>query len=207
MKRMLPLAIAAAVLLIASSAQAALSPAGIAARTHFFGAENVDAKTGAVRSDRVVLSWFGVSSLAMAINGQVVLLDAYINNANSSTPTNPSDRYVDTSYDELVALQPSALFIGHDHGDHGLGVSYLVAHLPGLRIYGTAEHCAQTKEDLATNGFTAVTANCASVLPEGSPVGGAVVSVPAAIKGACTQVVKHLHSAAKAPNPDYQAVQ
>lgn len=211
MRRLLALAIATVVLLPAAPGAQAADPAlpadGIAARTHFFGAENVDAATGAVRKDRVVLSWFGVSSMAMAINGEVVLLDAYINNANSSTPTSASDRYVDTTYDELVALRPTALFIGHDHGDHGLGVSYLAAHLPGLRIYGTAEHCAQADADLATNGYEGVTANCASVLPEGSPVGGAVVPVPAAIHGACTQVVKHLHSAAKPPNPDYQAVQ
>ena len=155
MRRLLLLATAIGLLAAASAHAEALSPAGIAARTHFFGAENVDPHSGAVRSDRVVLSWFGVSSLAMAINGQVVLLDAYINNANSSTPTNPSDRYVDTSYDELAALKPSALFIGHDHGDHGLGVSYLVEKLPGLRVYGTAEHCAQTTDDLATTATRA----------------------------------------------------
>src|SRR3954451_11386249 len=200
------LRVAAMTLLLAApaapAAQAAdtpLPPQSIAARTHFFGAENVDPATGAVRKDRVVLSWFGVSSLALAMNGQVVLLDAYINNANSSTPTSPSDRYVDTSYDELAALRPAALFIGHDHGDHGLGVSFLVAHVPGLRVYGTAEHCAQARDDLATNGYDGVTADCRSVLPEGAPVGGAVVPLPGAIGGACTQVLKHLHSAAKAP--------
>jgi hypothetical protein len=212
MRRLLGIVVPLVLLLAAPSAQAAhantaLPPDAIAARTHFFGAENVDAATGTVRRDRVVLSWFGVSSLAMAMNGEVVLLDAYINNANSSTPTNPSDRYVDTSYDELAALRPAALFIGHDHGDHGLGVSYLVAHVPGLRVYGTAEHCAQAKEDLAANGYEGVKATCASVLPEGAPVGGAVVPVPAAVHGACTQVLKHLHSAAKPPHPDYQAVQ
>src|SRR3954471_22142677 len=115
MRRLLGLALTAAVLLGASSAHAALAPAGIAARTHFFGAENVDPATGAVRDDRVILSWFGISSLAVAIKGHVVLLDAYINNANSSTPTSGSDRYVDTSYHELADLRPEALFVGHDH--------------------------------------------------------------------------------------------
>ena len=177
----------------------------VTARTHFFGAKNVDQHTGAVRRDRVIVSWFGISSLAAAIDGHVVLLDAYINNVNNATPTQPSDRYVDTSYAELGDLRPEALFIGHDHGDHGLGVAALAKEVPGLRIYGTAEHCAQARDDLASNGYDGVRADCHSVLPQGSGVGGAVVSVPA-IDGVCTQVVKHLHSAFEPPNGKYEVV-
>jgi hypothetical protein len=188
----------------AAAAHAAPS-ATAAARVHFFGAENVDRETGAVRDDRVILSWFGISSLAVAMKGHVVLLDAYVNNANSSTPTSGSDRYVDTSYRELADLRPEALFIGHDHGDHGLGVSFLAHAVPGLKVFGTAEHCAQAHDDAATNGY-AGTVDCLSVLPAGSPVGGAVPTIPA-IPGVCTQVVKHLHSAAEPPNPDYRVVQ
>src|SRR4051812_47967069 len=76
----------AAVLASGGSAAAATSPT-VAARQHFFGTENVDPATGAVRDDRVILSWFGISSLALAIEGHVVLLDAYINNVNNATPT------------------------------------------------------------------------------------------------------------------------
>src|SRR3954447_35692 len=196
----------AGVLFGSTAAQAsAASKSTVAARQHFFGAENVDPATGAVRSDRVILSWFGVSSLALAMKGHVVLLDAYINNANSATPTNPSDRYVDTSYKELANLRPQALFIGHDHGDHGLGVSYMADALPRLRIFGTAEHCRQAKDDAQTNGYTKAKINCLSVLPAGSPVGGRVVPVPA-ISGICTQVMKHLHSAAEPRNLDYDIV-
>lgn len=186
-------------------AAAMASTPAVKARTHFFGAKNVDQRTGAVRRDRVLLSWFGISSLAAAIDGHVVLLDAYINNVNSATPTNPSDRYVDTSYAELGDLRPESLFIGHDHGDHGLGVAALAKEVPGLRIYGTAEHCAQAQDDLASNGFSGVRADCHSVLPAASPVGGQVVSVPA-IDGVCTQVVKHLHSAFEPPNGTYPVV-
>lgn len=192
----------ALVLCAAGSASASQPPQAIKARTHFFGAENVNQRTGAVRSDRMILSWFGISSLAMAIKGHVVLLDAYINNVNSATPTSGSDRYVNTSYQELADLDPEALFIGHDHGDHGLGVSFLANALPNLRIYGTAEHCAQTVADVKSNGFTNAKVNCMSVLPAASPVGGQVVGVPS-IPGVCTQVVKHLHSAAEPPNPQY----
>src|SRR4051794_34727167 len=197
----------AGVLFGSTAAQAsAASKSTVAARQHFFGAENVDPATGTVRSDRVILSWFGVSSLALAMKGHVVLLDAYINNANSSTPTSGSDRYVDTSYHELAALRPEALFIGHDHGDHGLGVSFIANAVPGLRIYGTAEHCAQAHDDAATNGYAKARIDCVSVLPVGSPVGGAVNAVPA-IDGVCAQVVKHLHSAFQPPNPQYRVAQ
>src|SRR4051812_14678030 len=192
----------AAVLASGGSAAAATSPT-VAARQHFFGTENVDPATGAVRDDRVILSWFGISSLAVAMKGHVLLLDAYINNANSATPTNPSDRYVDTSYHELADLRPEALFIGHDHGDHGLGVSYLASAVPGLRIFGTAEHCEQARADAKANGYAGARVDCASVLPAGSPVGGAVNSVPA-VEGVCTQVFKHLHSAFQPPNPEYR---
>src|SRR4051794_4751798 len=198
-------ALACAVALAGTGTANAASPT-VKARQHFFGAENVDPATGAVRGDRVILSWFGVSSLAMAVKGHVVLLDAYINNVNSATPTQPSDRYVDTSYRELADLRPAALFIGHDHGDHGLGVSFLADALPGLRIYGTAEHCAQAHADAADNGYANAKIDCVSVLPQGSPVGGQIASVPA-IPGVCAQVVKHLHSAAEPPNPQYRVVQ
>src|SRR6267143_4743754 len=48
----------------------------IAARQKFLGLDNVDPGTGAVRSDRVILSWIGVSSFVAAFNGHVVNLDA-----------------------------------------------------------------------------------------------------------------------------------
>src|SRR4051794_13243109 len=197
---------ACALALACPVAAGAASKETVAARVHFFGAENVDPATSAVRDDRVILSWFGISSLAVAMKGHVLLLDAYINNANSATPTSGSDRYVDTSYHELADLRPEALFIGHDHGDHGLGVSFLANAVPGLRIFGTAEHCAQARDDAAANGYADTKVDCVSVLPAGSPVGGAINAVPA-IEGICTQVVKHLHSAAEPPNPQYRAVQ
>ena len=54
--------------------QAALA-ALVKARQHFFGAENVNEKTGKVREDRVIFSWFGVASFAVAARGRVFFLD------------------------------------------------------------------------------------------------------------------------------------
>src|SRR5688572_6067286 len=50
----------------------------VALRQKYFGASNVDPRTGAVRRDKVVMSWFGVTNFAMAIRGHVVLLDAWV---------------------------------------------------------------------------------------------------------------------------------
>ena len=83
----------------------------VKARRHFFGAENVDSQ-GRVRRDRIVLSWFSVASVAAAIDGRIVLLDTYIHKGEN-TPN-----YVPTTTNELVALAPEAIFIGHGHFDH-----------------------------------------------------------------------------------------
>jgi hypothetical protein len=56
----------------------ALPAATIAARQHFFGLDNVDARTGEVRDDRVIFTWTGVSGFAASFKGHVVLMDQYI---------------------------------------------------------------------------------------------------------------------------------
>jgi hypothetical protein len=69
----------------------------IAARQRFFGLDNVDPRTGAIRDDLVILSWTGVSSFAAAFMGHVVFLDAYIAREGGALPgTNPwpSIRYI-----------------------------------------------------------------------------------------------------------------
>lgn len=179
----------------AASADDARS-AKIAARQHFFGLDNVNPKTGTVPRNRVILSWFGVSSLAMAIEGHVVLLDAYVNTAQGNDFT-----YVGTSYRELADLKPEALFIGHAHSDHGVGVSYLADRNPRLRIYGTPEHCDQARADAAANGYAAPGA-CFGVVSPGSAPGAEVNDVPA-LRGVRVRVVKHLHSALQPPDLDY----
>src|SRR3954466_3943576 len=50
----------------------------IAARQRFFGVDNVNPRTGAVRADRVIMSWVGVSTFAAAFNGHVIMLDGYL---------------------------------------------------------------------------------------------------------------------------------
>src|SRR5262245_28631062 len=79
-------------------------PEMIAARQRFFGLDNVDPETGAVRSDRVILSWFGITSYAASFNGHVVLLDAYVNRYRRAMS------YTGTTPDEVAALRPETIF-------------------------------------------------------------------------------------------------
>src|SRR5882724_5303128 len=91
----------------------------IAARQKFLGLDNVDPRTGAVRSDRVILSWVGVSSFVAAFKGHVVILDAYVARAGgfASAPW-PGIRYVGATVEELAAVKPELILFGHAHFDH-----------------------------------------------------------------------------------------
>jgi hypothetical protein len=50
--------------------------ARVAARSHYFGFENVDQWNGEIDRDKVIISWFSVSSYAVAAKGRVFLLDS-----------------------------------------------------------------------------------------------------------------------------------
>jgi len=116
-KYMRKAAVSAAVLFILFSLSASVHAADsrplpaetIAARQKFLGLDNVDPRTGAVRSDRVILSWIGVSSFVAAFKGHVVILDAYVARAGgfASAPW-PGIRYVGATVEELAAVSPSS---------------------------------------------------------------------------------------------------
>ncbi|MEA2420188.1 MAG: hypothetical protein QOE60_2394 [Thermoleophilaceae bacterium] len=137
----------AALLLLAGPAEARLPKRTIEAREAFFGAANVD-KRGEVRRDRVILSWFGVASFAAALDGKVVLLDTYLNNYGpTDCPPQPTaQRYVPAGYDDLIALRPEAIFIGHEHFDHQCR-SGEIASRTGARLVGLPQACAVAKAE------------------------------------------------------------
>jgi hypothetical protein len=72
--------------LAASSAGAAptAAPEVVKARQFFFGAENVDARSGAVDKDKVVFSWLTNSTILASVKGRIVLLDTYIHRAETA---------------------------------------------------------------------------------------------------------------------------
>ena len=159
----------------------------IALRQKYFGAANVDGRTGAVRRDKVIMSWVGVTNFAMAIRGHVVLLDAWV-------PRGAHSGYVPSSPAELAALRPEAIFIGHAHFDHAAD-AVPIAQASGATIVGSAEQCAA----LRSRAEAMTAPRCIEALPPGAPP-GARADIPGAIRGVEATIVKHVHSGAKSPD-------
>lgn len=167
--------------------------ATIKARQHFFGFENVDATTGAVRPDRLIMSWLTTTTFAVAANGKVFLLDGYINEDQVVVP--PARKRTPTSLQELVDLNPEWIFIGHAHNDHTAYVAN-VAYRTGATMFGAAEHCTAMQTDTRNQFGAGALAKCTAVLPTGAPIGTTALNLPFLKPALCLNVVRHLHGAA-----------
>ena len=99
----------------------------IRTRQQLFGADVVDPETGDVRSDAVVVTWFGVAGFAVAIAGRVLLLDAWI-------PRGFAAPAVKAGVDDLVALAPDALLLGHGHFDHAADAAAVLGRTDALLV-------------------------------------------------------------------------
>ena len=120
-----------------------VDPAGVAARQKIFGIENVDARTGRVRDDKVILSWITNASFAASVKGRIVLLDTFVTRLEVTQGRTP---FV---IQDLVDLQPEALFIGHGHFDHADNAAY-ISKLTGARSTlrpRRARTCSSTRSE------------------------------------------------------------
>ena len=171
--------------------------ATLAARQHMFGFENVDATTGAVRADRLIVSWLTTTTFAVAANGKVFLLDGYINedvvNAAGTRKRTP------TGLQELVDLKPEWIFLGHGHIDHSAYVAN-VAYRTGATIFGAAEHCTLMQTDATTQFGAGQTVKCTPVLAAGVPIGTKAMDLPFLKPALCLNVIRHLHGTATPPD-------
>ena len=166
----------------ARAAGTPLPPGAVAARRKFFGDGNVDGG-GHLRKGWVIVSWFGISSLAVAIGDKVVLLDTAINNPGDCV-SGGGGAYVPATEEDLVALAPVAIFVGHGHSDHACHLGRLVGDT-GATLVGLPQHCA-----LAGAGV-----DCVEVLAADSPFGTtAEVTVPGLGDDARITAVRNLHS-------------
>jgi hypothetical protein len=171
----------------------------IAARQHFFGLDNVNAKTGAIRDDVVILSWTGVSDFVASFKGHVVFMDSYIGrNGGAILPAGltvpwPSMQYVGSTPAELATLKPELLLFGHAHFDHNGDLPTVIRANPDTPVYGTAEHCRDIKLEVPDVNFT-----CVPVFKTGAPL-GTVNNLGDLLPGVSFTAVKHPHSA---PPPD-----
>ncbi len=195
------------------------SAAAIAARQRYFGAENVDARDGDIRDDRVIFSWITNASLAVSVLGHVVLLDTYINRLELPPAPGSSDlRRTPINYQDLVNLQPEAIFLGHGHGDHADNAAFVAKSLD-IPIYASPETCDVMQADVQRLFHDPNTVNGgANIIPDGNPVrcigvvsrgsvpGAEVVHLDALEPSVCIVAFKHIHSGSVPPDPTFPAV-
>ena len=194
---------------------ARLSDASIAARQRFFGAENVDPRTGEVRKDRVIFSWITNAGYAASFRGRVVLLDTYINRFEVPPSSGPDLRRTPFGAVDLVNLHPEAIFLGHGHGDHADNAAYIAKWLD-IPIYSTPETCDVMQTDVARMAADPNTVNggaklvpdarpvkCIGVVPRGSVPGTAIVNIDQLKPVACIVAFKHIHSGPVATDPNF----
>ncbi|HYM01771.1 MAG TPA: MBL fold metallo-hydrolase [Stellaceae bacterium] len=191
------------------------SAATIAARQKFFGAENVDAETGAVNRDRVIFSWITNAGYAASFRGRVVLLDTYINRFEVPPASGPDLRRTPFGAQDLVDLHPEAIFLGHGHGDHADNAAFVAKWL-NIPIYSTPETCDVMQQDVArmaadpntVNGGAKLVpdanpVNCVGVVPRGSVPGTSVVNIDQLNPVACIVAFKHIHSTTVPTDPNF----
>jgi hypothetical protein len=189
-----------ALVCLSSTAFAAESATTIAARQKFFGKENVDAKTGALPRDKVILSWLTNTTYAVALRGRLALFDTY------ATRLEVAPGRTNFVIKDIVDLKPEAIFLGHGHFDHADNAAYIAAK-SGAPIYASAETCPVMQFDLARmKGDPAIqndpvaridpnaTISCTDVTSAGSQPGSQVVRLAALEPEVCVLGFRHLHS-------------
>lgn len=150
------------------------------ARQRILGLDTLDA--GQVR-----IWWYGVSSFIMAAGGHLFLLDAW-------EVVGAHKGYVPITRDDLVALKPEAIFIGHGHFDHAADAGYIASRTGAALIAGDSV-CAQARSAAADNP-EAVDFRCLQLGLNADNPAGTVFSTRIFADMADVQIIKHTHSAA-----------
>src|SRR5262249_20721094 len=163
------------------------SRATIAARQKIFGKNNVDARTGRVRGDKVIISWIPNASFAASIKGRVVLLDTFVTRLEVEPGRTP------LVIQDLVDLQPEALFLGHGHFDHADNAAY-ISGLTGATIYASPETCENMEIDADRIFGEGSTVPCVPITSVGSLPGSEIITIHQLEPAATSKGFKHLHS-------------
>jgi hypothetical protein len=204
---------------VAADPRHGVSEDTIAARARFFGEENIDVRSGEVRADRVIFSWVTNASLAVSIRGRIVLLDTYINRPELPPAVGAADlRRSPISVQELVALAPEAIFLGHGHGDHADNAAYIAKQL-NIPIYSSPETRDVMQADVQrmftdpnlVNGGARIIPNglpvkCISPISRASIPGSEIVNIHQLDSVACIVAFKHIHSATVPTDPNFPLV-
>jgi len=176
------------------------SAATIASRQFFFGAENVDAKTGVVDKDKVIFTWLTNATLAASIKGHIVMLDTFIHRAEAAPGRTP---FV---VEDLLPLKPEMIFLGHGHGDHADNAAWLSSKL-NIPIFASAETCIDLQADarkyFAAGAINTNTVECHDVTSFGSEPGSQVVKIDAMEPLVSITAFRHLHSGTSSPETSF----
>lgn len=159
-------------------------PASVqAARRRILGPDATD-------PEQVKLWWYGVSSFIVAAGGHLFLLDAW-------EVVGLHKDYVPIGREDLVALKPEAIFIGHGHFDHAGDMGYVAGHTGATLIAGEAT-CANAKAQAARDG-NQDNFNCLLLGNALEPAIGSVQQINVWADMAPVTVLRHVHS-----NPDLE---
>ncbi len=161
-----------------------VSPEALALRDQVLGEHHDDV-------DHATLSWTGVSSFVVTFKGHLFLFDAWeiIGATNDTVPI---------GREELAALEPEVIFVGHGDFDHAGDLGY-VAGTAGAVIVGGAGHCdtaeAGAMREGVTTDFTCVVVGDADTV-------GTVTSLRVWEDIEPVTILQHIHSDPAPPGED-----
>jgi hypothetical protein len=142
---------------------------------------------GATDPAFVKLWWYGVSSFIASANGHLFLFDAW-------EIVGLHKDYVPIGREELAALKPEAILIGHGHFDHAGDAGY-IAGRTGAAVVGSQEICDVARQQAARDGnennFPCLITGTATTPPPGT-----VQAVKLWADVPEVHVLQHIHSAA-----------
>lgn len=137
--------------------------------------------------NEVKIWWAGVSSFIVSAGGHLFLLDAW-------EVAGIHEGYVPITREDLVALKPEAIFIGHGHFDHAADAGYIASRTGAALIAGDSV-CQQARAD-ATNNPDEIPFRCLKLGLDGDTPAGTVYPIRIFADMAEVNIIKHNHSAA-----------
>ncbi len=165
------------------AAKVEVSPAARRVRERLLGTRYDDPRF-------VTLHWTGVSSFIVTVGGHLFLFDAWeILGLHAD--------YLPLGREELAALEPEAILLGHGHFDHAGDAGY-VAGRSGAAVFASEEQCAEAKEDAAAEG-NAERFRCVITGSQDAPAFGRRVRVRIFRDLPRMTVLKGIHSAPGPP--------
>lgn len=140
----------------------------------------------ALDPNTVKLWWYGVSSYVASIGGHLVLLDAW-------ESVGLHEGIVPIHREDLAAIQPEAIFIGHGHFDHAADTGY-IAGRSGAAVIAGQTVCDLARERAVKSGGN-MDFPCLVLGGKSSPLPGTVQQIKVFSDLPEIHVLQHIHSA------------